>query len=73
MVLNKGLLNRLLEETLKNERERFGLDPDFVQVIDQEEEIEALLPVLEDDEYVMNDLAWYIINPKGLFARVQNT
>ena len=45
VVRHKGFLTRLLEEALKNERDRFGLEYDFIRVIEPEKEIEALLPI----------------------------
>lgn len=62
----------MISETLNKERDRYGIDPDFDQRIDPEQEIESLLPV-ESEDKKLNDLDWYIINPNGHFAIIQNT
>lgn len=53
----------LINANLKKEIECFGLDPEFVRVIEPEQEIEALLPI--SDEMSNHDLAWYNINDNG--------
>ena len=66
VVRHRGLLHRIMSETLQKERERYGIDNDFRQRIDPEQELESMLPIENEDE-ALSDLAWYIIHPQRAF------
>ena len=71
VVRHRGLIHRLMAETLQRERARYGLDPTVSQRLPPDQELESML-VIEDVDNALSDLPWYIISPKKTFYRVQN-